>query len=551
MFSWMFDALMVVCLVAALHWLERSRFNLAAIALAVGTLIKYVPIFIVPALVLYMFKKGYSLQKIAQFSLVYLVVVVIPILPYWQGLTFVLGFQASRPGTGLNWQSVWYWLSSWFPTQHWNDYVFSFSAALGSASLFIGLLITYGLVYRYAQSWLAVMLTSLVGYLAFTKIVNEVYILPLLPLLLLAISRSDKPILKRGYKFYWSIGLAWALVSVPAYNFSLNWLADWHLVNFSTASLVNIAQPRTLIAPVLALVGTGFTLFCVFFLRPALTVAEIDSVPSVNSTNFTDTLAKGSPMMNFIRKNLDRYLAIIILTLAILFLGYNWVLTQQQLSRLETTNYEGLIRLDYQDSAIRFQRDAATERPALTTPAGFSLLAYNDQLSTINVNGSQTNLWDTAHGYTTDPTNQTLYHAMQGNGWTLTKEIKLGPGNQQATINYYYLNPAQDSQVSLILEHFHWYFTDSQITSTGFTGQFQEASREQLEQTQPIFTQKHYQLSLNKGGNLPGWVSYKVYSGEQNQWGFYSFFTRYDAQPVKANQRTLIGSEVISWNELP
>lgn len=256
-------------------------------------------------------------------------------------------------------------------------------------------------------------------------------------------------------------------------------------------------------------------------------------------------------MTAFIRKNLDRHLVAIVLGIGLLLLSYSWLQTQQRLSRAEVNNFEGLIRLDYLDNALIFQRDSASDRPTIAAPGGFGLIEYSDRLSYLTVNGTRSSLWDGDHGYTIDPANHTLYHSIRGEGWTLTKEITLGPGNRQFKLNYYYLNTATVSEVTLTLAHFHYYYVNPVVTAQGFSAEIRAATREQIEGQYDTLPPPRYKINVSKGPELAGWVDYKSYSEPQgSRFGIQNLLSSFEARPIPLNERTLIASEVVTWDEL-
>ncbi len=277
---WMFDSLMVLCLVAALYWLEAGRIERAALALAAGTLLKYVPIFVVPAVLIYLWHRRYSLRQIGgRFGLVYVLAVAVPVLPFWDGLLFVLGFHADRAGGGLSWQEVRYFLTVWFEANNWDAYVLNFSGAFGNILLGLGLLLTYGLIYRARLSALASFVAALVGYLAFTKLVNEVYVLPLLPLLLIALARQPWPALDRCYRLLWSLPVVYCLLNVPIFFFGLTFLGNFEAVDGRIVGFVAAYQPFREVALFLTLVGCLFTSLCLVTLRLALRLTDREGQP--------------------------------------------------------------------------------------------------------------------------------------------------------------------------------------------------------------------------------------------------------------------------------
>lgn len=253
--------------------------------------------------------------------------------------------------------------------------------------------------------------------------------------------------------------------------------------------------------------------------------------------------------MSIIRRNLDRHLTVIVLGLGLLFLSYSWLQTQQKLSRVEVNDFEGVIRLDYLDSALVFQRDSGSNRPLITAPGGFNLLEYSDRQSFITVNGNRSSLWDGDHGYVLDQEKHALYHTIRRDGWILTKEITLGPDNRQVKLNYYFLSTAGAAEVSLTLAHFHYYYQNPVVTSQGFSAEFSGLTREQLEQGETDRNQ--YRIRVSKGAETPGWVTYKAFSeASSSRFGLSNLLTSFEARPIPFNERNLIASELMQWEVL-
>ena len=65
--AWTFDAVMVVGSVLSVYWMQREQVGRSALALAFGTMVKFIPAFVAPTLVLYMIKKQRPIHEIALF----------------------------------------------------------------------------------------------------------------------------------------------------------------------------------------------------------------------------------------------------------------------------------------------------------------------------------------------------------------------------------------------------------------------------------------------------------------------------------------------------
>ena len=112
--AWTFDAVMVLGLVASVYYIQRGRVGRSALALAVGTMVSFIPAIAAPTLVLYLIKKRRPLREIALFLGVYAAACALFIGPFLGGLLYVLGFHGQRVGGGMNWE-MFFRLGAFFP----------------------------------------------------------------------------------------------------------------------------------------------------------------------------------------------------------------------------------------------------------------------------------------------------------------------------------------------------------------------------------------------------------------------------------------------------
>lgn len=289
--SWQFDTLVAFCILWAVYALERRRLNQAALALALGTVLKYTPLFVVPAILLYLIRQGCSLRQLLRFGLVFGGVCLVLVAPYWDGVMFALEFQASRLGGGLSWHSLFVFLPAW--TNWLSDLeATNLSAAIGGLTLPLGLLVVYAYTYHRKLTLNSTILVTLLGYLAFTKIVNEVYLLNAFPLLLLELKRNPSRLKEWYFRLFWAIPVAVAIIRSPLPYFLNSSLASLDRLDPSVLTDLTFLQDNKLLALVIFVVGTFFTVLLLKAI-PLFAVPE-KTASSVRASLSYKELADGS-----------------------------------------------------------------------------------------------------------------------------------------------------------------------------------------------------------------------------------------------------------------
>ncbi|MEI7553658.1 hypothetical protein [Candidatus Chlorohelix sp.] len=261
---WMFDPIMVFFMLLGVYTLERKNYDLSAISFALGTVIKFVPVFILPAILLYLLRKNITFISLLRYIAVFGITTGVLIFPYLRGTLFTLEFHGGRIGSGLSWQSIFNLVLAWAPQSMSISYATALSASIGSLFLLIGMLVVYAYTYRMNLTLNSTIVVTLLGYLAFTKIVNEVYALAVIPFILLELKTHTSAKKERFYKLFWSIPLGWAIINVPAY-LGFAWIsATFDAFNYP--SLVGLSDLSDQKSPMLIyfVVGSFYTLLCLF-----------------------------------------------------------------------------------------------------------------------------------------------------------------------------------------------------------------------------------------------------------------------------------------------
>lgn len=220
--AWMFDSIAVALTLGAFLAFRHERVALCGALLAAGFLVKYYPLFLLPAffLLLVWRRDARAFRLVGVFALVSLLLSA----PFLPEMTRVLEFNASREGGGLSVHQV---AQSYVILTGGSLTFFKTMAspALGGLLLVAGLALTYLLLDRIRPAPLTAITFALVGFLLSSKVVNEQYVLWLLPFLILLLhearTRSDAPpslARRRAAAFHllWAVPFAYALVHVPA-----------------------------------------------------------------------------------------------------------------------------------------------------------------------------------------------------------------------------------------------------------------------------------------------------------------------------------------------
>ncbi|GAC1459359.1 MAG: hypothetical protein PVSMB4_18690 [Ktedonobacterales bacterium] len=231
--AWTFDAIMVLGLVLGVYWVGRGRLAHAGIALACGTMIKYVPIVVVPVIVIYLITARRPLREVATFVGTYALACLVLLGPFWQGLLYVLRFQGQRIGGGMNWEVFWSLTPVLQPGAN-TDPMALTVASFGTPALAIGLLLVYWFCAATRMSLNRMVLLTLVMYLLATKLVNEQYVLALFPFTWIE-ARQLRGGWTLVHRAFWGTALVFAVFRVPIDRFF--WLL-YHTILGAKADLI-------------------------------------------------------------------------------------------------------------------------------------------------------------------------------------------------------------------------------------------------------------------------------------------------------------------------
>lgn len=234
--AWTFDAIMALGLVASVYFIQRRRFAWAGVALAFGTMVKFIPVIAAPTITLYLIKKQRPLREIVAFLVAYLVACVAFVGPFFNGLLTVTLFHGGRAGGGMNWQFFVAQVLFSFKHMDIGTVLLSF-APLGTPTLFIAMLLGYWLAYTRDLSLNRMIVVTLLAFFVGSKLINEQYALVALPFIWLE-SRREGGIWRWFYRLFWVVPLTFAIMHVPVDRFLL---PAYHTVYGAAANIANVS----------------------------------------------------------------------------------------------------------------------------------------------------------------------------------------------------------------------------------------------------------------------------------------------------------------------
>ena len=233
--AWTFDNVMLLGLVAGTYWLQQGKFTRSGVAMAFGTMVKFIPAIVVPTFVLYMIKKQRPLREIVAFLAAYGVACLIFLGPYLKGLLYVVSFHSGRVGGGMNWEMYWR-LWSFFPRGTDLDPTSLAIGAFGTPMLVIALLLAYWYVFMSDMRLNRMIIVTLLAFFVGSKLVNEQYALVVLPFAFLE-ARQVGGAWRWLYRLLWIVPLAFAIMRVPIDRFL--WLF-YHVVFGTRADVIAV-----------------------------------------------------------------------------------------------------------------------------------------------------------------------------------------------------------------------------------------------------------------------------------------------------------------------
>ena len=123
----------------------------------------------------------------------------------------------------------------------------------------------------------------------------------------------------------------------------------------------------------------------------------------------------------------------------------------------QTDLYRGVFAYSSGPFQLSFQQNAGTQRPAVVFENA-EILNYAEWSSTISVDGHVTNLWDNAHGYSSDSGHRQVFSTISGPGWQVVEVAQLVDAHT-ITVQFDFVarnqGTASPHNVSLSILHVH------------------------------------------------------------------------------------------------
>lgn len=212
--TWTIEALMALPVVLSIYLLRRHRYAASAVALAAGALIKFIPVVLLPAVVLYLRHQGVSRRTIVAYASVVLAVCAVVVAPFWAGFREVLFFQMARTGANLSLHLLLYPLNQ-FTRLDIRFLAIAVSPLVGLITQTAALALVYAYLARRRYPLVPALIITLLAYFLGSKVVNEPYPYVLVPLLALEIADRPGEAKEIALKLLYALPLAFAFVNVP------------------------------------------------------------------------------------------------------------------------------------------------------------------------------------------------------------------------------------------------------------------------------------------------------------------------------------------------
>lgn len=215
--AWTFDSVMVLGLVLGAYWLQQGKFARSGIALAFGTMVKFIPVLAVPTFLLFMIKKQRRVREMVVFLAAFGIASVIMLGPYLKGLLYVVNFHSGRVGGGMTWQMYWRLPIFFPPGTHLN----AISLAIGSfdmPTLMIVMLLAYWYMFVTDMRFNRMIIVTLLAFFVGSKLINEQYALVMFPFAFLE-ARQVGGAWRWFARLFWIVPLAFATMRVPIDRF--------------------------------------------------------------------------------------------------------------------------------------------------------------------------------------------------------------------------------------------------------------------------------------------------------------------------------------------
>lgn len=218
--SWTVESLMALPTLLTLVAVRQARYALGGFLLALGVLVKWMPLIFWPAVGLWLLYNRAESRAHVAFHGAFWTTLGIGLAPWWSGgVVEVLRFHAERPGAHLSPHVLLYVLQAWLRTPL--PELARLSALVGSVTLPTALILAYSIQHRRRLPLLSACSLSLAAFYLGSKLVNEPYVFLWVPLLLWELSERPQPGKEFVLRAAYGAAVAFATVNVPILLFAV------------------------------------------------------------------------------------------------------------------------------------------------------------------------------------------------------------------------------------------------------------------------------------------------------------------------------------------
>ena len=256
-------------------------------------------------------------------------------------------------------------------------------------------------------------------------------------------------------------------------------------------------------------------------------------------------------LKNFVMKVITPVvlLAGLLILVLVHFRGVLKITTAQQ------NQYDGIVAYSGGPLGVSFDQNAGTSRPQISF-ANAKVLSIVDWDSTISVDGTVTNLWNSAHGYSQDNAKRQIFSTSTGTNWQVIQIITLVT-DRTVRVQYEFVAPrassAEPRNVVLTISHLQQSLEQPHIkgnTLTALVLPHKVTSLTNSSVPKPMGTltvQVAGPAVIDKAVSIQNLQAQATSSGSLTT-VFDTFTTTYSIQNPQVDRMIPLGTETITYN---
>lgn len=248
-------------------------------------------------------------------------------------------------------------------------------------------------------------------------------------------------------------------------------------------------------------------------------------------------------MKKWLHQHLDKVIIIVVL---IALGGLIWMVSENLKDNLAATRDAQLLNkvvIKKGDLTAWFSLKSGMNKPVFLNDFEDALVELSAWSSYINVGGTTLNLWEHDTNLRLDRENSTLFYSMVSTkmrnlplkAYTIEEVVILK--EDRATVEYYFIPNEMISEVTFILGHYGWYFSDVKLGDEEITFQHSDLNKVQWENHEPPA-----RMSTGKVKLL---TRPKKEVVNRNVYGIYNVDVTYTLKNPKIFERNLLAKEEI------